>query len=174
MNKQEQHEVLQMALEALKKVFDPFDTEDMRGGSVSILPSQAIKGLETIAALKSSLAETPTLKEAMSRQGCEKSTQQGEPVVWMQSNHLDKFKHNACGSESMLARCSVRQLHPDYKPLYTSAPTIPEGWQLVPKELTPEMIVAGERERRSHVGNMNPVTTYKAMLSAAPIYGGEL
>jgi hypothetical protein len=43
---------------------------------------------------------------------------QQKPVVWMQSNHLDKFIHNACGADSMFAKCSVRQLQPDYKPLY--------------------------------------------------------
>lgn len=41
-----------------------------------------------------------------------------DPVVWMQSNHLDKFEQHACGADSMLARCSHRQLQPDYVPLY--------------------------------------------------------
>ena len=40
-----------------------------------------------------------------------------EPIVWMQSTHLDKFEKHACGADSMLARCSHRQLQPDYVPL---------------------------------------------------------
>ena len=41
-----------------------------------------------------------------------------EPVVWMQSDHLGKFIHHACGSQSILARCSDEQLMQDYKPLF--------------------------------------------------------
>ncbi len=48
----------------------------------------------------------------------ELATPQPEPVVWMQSNHLDIFEQHACGADSMLARCSHRQLQPDYVPLY--------------------------------------------------------
>jgi Lar family restriction alleviation protein len=44
---------------------------------------------------------------------------QPAPVVWMQSNHLNKFEQHACGADSMLARCSHRQLQPDYVPLYS-------------------------------------------------------
>ena len=44
---------------------------------------------------------------------CEK-----EPVVWMQSDHLSKFIHHACGSQSSLVRCSDHQLMPDFQPLY--------------------------------------------------------
>lgn len=47
-------------------------------------------------------------------------------------------------------------------PLYTSAPTIPEGWQLVPIEPTPEMLEAAG----GHIFE----DTYEAMLSAAPKY----
>ena len=44
---------------------------------------------------------------------CEK-----EPVVWMQSDHLSKFIHHACGSQASLVRCSDHQLMPDFQPLY--------------------------------------------------------
>jgi hypothetical protein len=96
---------------------------------------------------------------------------QGEPVAWMQSNHLSKLINNHCDAESMLARCSSRQLQPDYKALYTSAPTIPEGWQLVPKELPHKIVLDLWRD-----GHVEPAFTWtatlnklsKAMLSAAP------
>ena len=44
---------------------------------------------------------------------CEK-----EPVVWMQSDHLSRFVHHACGAQATLVRCSDHQLMPDFKPLY--------------------------------------------------------
>ncbi len=44
---------------------------------------------------------------------CEK-----EPVVWMQSDHLSRFVHHACGSQAALVRCSDHQLMPDFQPLY--------------------------------------------------------
>ena len=44
---------------------------------------------------------------------CEK-----EPVVWMQSDHLSRFVHHACGAQSALVRCSDHQLMPDFQPLY--------------------------------------------------------
>lgn len=44
-----------------------------------------------------------------------------EPV-WMQSDHLGILLSKKTGSDSMLARCSSRQLHPDYRPLYTVPP----------------------------------------------------
>ncbi len=54
----------------------------------------------------------------------------------------------------------------DVFPLYTSAPRIPEGWQLVPKEPTEEMVLAA---RDSHEGDAYlPSSLYVAMLAAAP------
>ena len=51
-------------------------------------------------------------------------------------------------------------------PLYTSAPTSPEGWQIVPIEPTKEMIDAA---RDQHEGEKYlPVSLYKSMLAAAP------
>ena len=44
---------------------------------------------------------------------CEK-----EPVVWMQSDHLSRSVHHACGAQSALVRCSDHQLMPDFQPLY--------------------------------------------------------
>ena len=50
-----------------------------------------------------------------------------QPAVWMQSNHLTAFISHACGSDSMLARCSHRQLMPDYQPLFLTPPS--REWQ---------------------------------------------
>jgi hypothetical protein len=43
---------------------------------------------------------------------------------------------------------------------------IPEGWQLVPKEPTDEMVLAGFTA-------IHPSSGYKAMLAAAPKYEGD-
>ena len=51
---------------------------------------------------------------------------QQQPAVWMQSDHLNKFIHQHCGSDSMLARCSHRQLMTDYQPLYTAPVAAPQ------------------------------------------------
>ena len=49
--------------------------------------------------------------------------------------------------------------------LYTSAPTIPEGWQIVPIEPTDEMFIAGDKfmECTSSLGE-----AWESMLAAAP------
>jgi hypothetical protein len=52
------------------------------------------------------------LKEAIAKQG--------EPVLWVDPETGDTSY--------------IRPLRPTYVPLYTSAPTIPEGYDLVPKE----------------------------------------
>lgn len=44
------------------------------------------------------------------------------PCVWMQSNHLHMFTNNGPGADSFLARCSRRQLHADYVPLFVCNP----------------------------------------------------
>ncbi len=49
---------------------------------------------------------------------CEK-----DPVVWMQSDHLSKFIHHACGAQAALVRCSDHQLMPDFQPLYRARST---------------------------------------------------
>lgn len=58
--------------------------------------------------------------------------------------------------------------------LYTSAPTIPEGWQLVPMEPTPEMyaaashLVTGDWKGRGFEYPDELFEAYRAMLAAAP------
>ena len=56
------------------------------------------------------------------------------PAVCMQSNHLTAFISHACGSDSMLARCSDHQLMPDYQPLFTAPVAAPQDatdWEAV-------------------------------------------
>ena len=48
-------------------------------------------------------------------------------AVWMQSDHLHKAISHACGADSFLARCSHRQLMPDYQPLFLTPPS--REWQ---------------------------------------------
>jgi hypothetical protein len=64
----------------------------------------------------------------------------------------------------------IKDALPDRTELFTSAPTIPEGWQLVPKEPTFEMFVAGDpyMEGLSSLGE-----AWEAMLSASPTFKDE-
>ena len=105
---------------------------------------------------------------------------QGEPKAWMfkvwDGRRLNEFaaidyepqKHDVYGWEVLK----------DKQPLYTQAPAIPEGWQLVPIEPTPEMIEAGRNAPMILAGNdeddapQDYINVYEAMLSAAPKQGG--
>ena len=107
------------------------------------------------------------LEEAINRPQADGWQQQGEPVAWMQSTHLDMLVNKHCGSGSMLAKCSDKQLQSDYRPLYTSYPTIREGWQMVPKELDANMQIALER----NWGDTHDA--WYAALATAPQYTGE-
>lgn len=63
----------------------------------------------------------------------------------------------------------VSLLPADGTKLYTSAPTIPEGYVLVPVEPTPEMVEAGNDGFRNPDSRRHTVSScYKAMLEAAP------
>ena len=78
---------------------------------------------------------------------------QGEPVAWLGA---DGDVHLFWEDESD-------------KPLYTSAPTIPEGWQFVPKEPTPAMIGDGclaDISPKPQWTRIKDIWIY--MLSAAP------
>jgi hypothetical protein len=94
------------------------------------------------------------LKEAIAKQS--------EPVVYW----------NGKGSIIPAEDISYLPNWDDYYPipLYTSAPTIPEGWQLVPKEPTPTQVRCGQLG----VTTTCAIAVYKAMLSAAPTHDGTL
>lgn len=53
-------------------------------------------------------------------------------------------------------------------PVYTSAPTIPEGYVMVPVEPTDDMQEAGCDVDCPQDGAPTPYSVYKAMLAAAP------
>ena len=53
-------------------------------------------------------------------------------------------------------------------PLYTSAPTIPEGWQIVPIEPTNSMRIAGNVRAEMWQGKDVGVAVWYDMLAAAP------
>jgi hypothetical protein len=78
--------------------------------------------------------------------------QQGEPVLWVDPETGDTSY--------------IRPLRPTYIPLYREAPTIPDDWQLVPKEPTPEMSAFQATAVHFQIAER----IYKAMLSAAPEY----
>ena len=77
---------------------------------------------------------------------------QGEPVAWI---HRES------------QRISLNHYSIDDIPLYTSTPSITEGWQLVPIEPTIEMRTNGIKAYHDEQG-AGIIDAYKAMLSAAP------
>lgn len=100
------------------------------------------------------------------------TTQQGEPVGYVNPEAL-----------AWLGKPRVCEIKLCYQPdngnsvpLYTSAQTIPEGYQLVPIEPTPEMLAGGieaDIKWQSSDDERNGFSViYEAMLSAAP--KGEL
>lgn len=80
-------------------------------GEITALKIQLLnRNVSEYRAVEQALATTDDLSGYIL---CEK-----EPVVWMQSDHLSKFIHHACGSQASLVRCSDHQLMPDFQPLY--------------------------------------------------------
>jgi len=94
------------------------------------------------------------------------------PAMWVQSNHL-----SWAGKQPFMARCAPTQLHPDFVPVYlhpAPQPT-PEGWQVVPKQPTPEMLnVFHDRIRilckpdRHEAEVLNDCEVWALMLATAP------
>jgi hypothetical protein len=66
-----------------------------------------------------------------------------KPVAWLQNGEWPKHKH-------WYPSISELNLYGKPVPLFTTppAPAIPEGWQLVPIDPTPEMINAAEIGKR--------------------------
>ena len=117
---------------------------------------------------------------------------QGEPVAWLSPNGLQASTSRMLNGTPLCHCTSVPAGEPvarvviktgdisfylaewlrepnDGDLLYTSAPTIPEGWQLVPVAPTPKMIHEGQMSRLCQVtGSESAAAIYKAMLSAAP------
>jgi hypothetical protein len=95
------------------------------------------------------------------------------PTVYMASDHVGKFVHQACGSDSMFARCSYRQLHADYVPLYTHSFIQPAGMM---RDFTDAELTAIYNKANGIGGGKNPPISTKfifaamrAMVSASPV-----
>ncbi len=50
-----------------------------------------------------------------------------KPALWIQSDHLTRMQHPKAGKEAHLFRLANYQIHPDFKPLYTSPPAQDAG-----------------------------------------------
>ena len=88
--------------------------------------------------------------------------QQGEPVAWLIRGWRG-YEDNA--TDSGLTAELAKSQGATVTPLYTFAPTIPAGWQLVPVEPTLEMLDAGDQ----YMGGLSSLgEAWGAMLSAAP------
>jgi hypothetical protein len=109
------------------------------------------KSIATVDARQQALIAIAALKEAIK--------QQGGPVIWITEGHLREVSNG----NILNCYCAPEKDRFADVPLYTSAPTIPEGWQLVPIEPTPEMEEALRRAAGYH-----PRTVYADLLSAAP------
>lgn len=89
---------------------------------------------------------------------------QGEPVAWLEIGEDEIGR-----PEPVAAHVNEPNIADHRKiPLYTSAPTIPEGWQLVPIKPTPEMETAGRVKAAMWQGRDIHTAVWYDMLSAAP------
>jgi len=89
--------------------------------------------------------------------------QQGEPVAWIKPEWLNGSYRGALSPVTTYPQV-------DYVPLYTSAPTIPEGWKLVQVETTVEMQAMWKRSI-TFLDDLD--ATWSALLAASPEYKGE-
>ena len=78
------------------------------------------------------------------------------------------FSYYANGAYYDTERATLKDSAEEITPLFTASqlPVVPEGWQLVPKEPTTKMLIAGD-------GSFGTRHVYRDMLSAAPKPGGE-
>jgi hypothetical protein len=115
---------------------------------------------------------TTQISKMTSREAFDKAMeQQGEPVAWL---------HRGCATTEHGYTSDERARAVGYKPLYTSAPTIPEGYVLVPLYPSNNMMesarLATESEgivtstwlRRAVWDAMIVAAIKEAMIAAAP------
>lgn len=125
---------------------------------------QAMKqALEALEPYKSTVLRwvTPVDKAITALHAAIEAAEKQEPFgVWHQGDTEDESDFFLGGAVE--AGCCERCI-----PLYTTPqPAIPDGWQLVPVEPTPEMVSAATDSRVTD--DPWPVGVYKAMLAAAP------
>jgi len=122
----------------------------------SVIPHN--KHCEAIAELKEAIKQHETFKAS--------TEEEGEAYMhgWFDGNEAIK-------TQSEPVQCNQTDYcAAQFQKLYTSAPSIPEGWQLVPEEPTPEMKQA---LFKNLIQADNEGYVIKAVLSAAPEYKGE-
>lgn len=83
---------------------------------------------------------------------------------WQQADS-ESYKQNA---KADITDATFRQLIVDTCAALDAPQAVPEGWQRVPIEPTPEMIKAGEVASYTATTHREWIPTYKAMLAAAP------
>jgi len=134
---------------------------------------QRIKELEAESAKWQALAEAneklaSSIEKRVRR---ELESGQGEPVAWL-------YEHKAGDGEEILSDVKWKGSQRAYyeeTPLYESAPHIPDGWVLVPKEPTEKMLRAGQSFQGEHVYASHEVANiYRDMLEAAHKPGHKL
>ena len=100
-----------------------------------------------------------------------------EPVMWVNSSDINSSRINKeRGGRGDQHTCSETKTAYHDAPLYAlpgaqPAPSIPEGWKLVPIEPTHEMLYAGEDTFiPTYTGTpvSAPIDVYRAMIAAAP------
>ncbi|MGE0936434.1 hypothetical protein AB9H26_19280 [Yersinia enterocolitica] len=91
------------------------------------------------------------------------AAKRAEPVGYLEQNHLDYLRS---GSDADIWPEGGAGDIPVYLAPQLNSPEIPEGWKLVPIELTAEMAQAA---KEAHEGESYlPYSIYRAMLAAAP------
>lgn len=110
--------------------------------------------VQLTAMLNNELGGTTFMGEPVVAQSALKASQ-GEPVAF-------QFGKDFCAIANFWPPENVGDT--TVRPLYTSAPTIPEGWKLVPIEPTGKMLWAGVETYSSSWD------IYTSMLAAAPEY----
>jgi len=131
--------------------------------ALEITSSEYCQGcwLEVIAALKEALAQLDRKCEAghslQDLWDCWDAVHSGkqEPTAWM----------DAVGD--LTFRTPSVKLRPYWTPLYLHPTPVPEGWQLVPKEPTEEMLFAYTKCKTT-AGERWAAHQWHAMLAAAP------
>lgn len=140
-------------LEAMKQALEALEA---RCGTNADERKELIPNLH--AAIEEMEKVEPTHEEALAKP-------EQEPVAWRIKVH----KYDEETDESSFP-WEYHHIRGEGQPLYLHpAPAIPEGWQLVPKEPTPEMIRSGQSEYGEVVFAEHQVNSvYRDMLAAAP------
>lgn len=133
------------------------------------LDSFTVERLEEITELKA-LSFPPSHAESAALARIALAAKRAEPVAWVVGDEeIADFKN---GREVCVMRdCDDEKL--DYLPLYTTpqlnSPEIPEGWKLVPTEITKAMRDAWDSAPNGHEDDdVNMCNAYRAMIAAAP------